>query len=211
MAIDIEYQLQRHGWARFALIDGPRRFEGRSSYMGDPIGELARAALWWATGEGPAYVGFVYEPGTIVCRATCEGDQIRIVSRDYRDGMSNFAKCFESKKDIKSSLFEATESRYVFICKICELLDRRWKQYGCSGYAWKWQGNQFPVGTLLSLRLLTDSAPEADRLRERLRSGGWSGPQEIDLLMAPMRSDATKVGWRALQHLRDCRASVDET
>ncbi|MEZ6235547.1 MAG: hypothetical protein R3B68_15280 [Phycisphaerales bacterium] len=203
MAIQIEYRLRQHGWATFALVDGKRRHEGQSGYMGNPIGELARAARGWACQEGTAYVHFVYEPGALVCRATCSSEHVRVELRDEPYGMRDGrGKRFDKRGEMGTTLFDATEERATFICRIAELLHRLWREHGCSGYQARWRGSPFPLADYLSLRLLVDSSPEAERVRACRRLGESTVGDDLALLAAPMLPDPAGLYRRALDDLR---------
>jgi hypothetical protein len=132
----LSYILQQHGWATASISDGDAAIEADVSYLGDGLGDLARAARGILRGLPEATFSFQQEPGEHRFVVSREDDRVRIAV--YR-----FAETF-SRARLGEPVIIAECSLREFATECINCLRRVLDEHGEEGYRQRWKNADFP-------------------------------------------------------------------
>jgi hypothetical protein len=133
----LTYTLGQHGWATASFGDGMREpVEVRVSYLGDALGEYARAVRGILRGLAETSFCFVEEPGSHVFVLRREDDVVRVDV--YRS-----ADTFGRGRDGHLLTVTCGLGELATTCINC--LRRVLDEHGEAEYRRRWRGAEFPI------------------------------------------------------------------
>jgi hypothetical protein len=137
--LSIAYRLTGAGWSECDLASGNVSVTISASYLGDALGDLARAVLAIVRGEAFSRSSFDEEPGEYRWLFTRDGNRvwIRVLAFDDLWGKQSDEKGKE--------VFRAEASVDELAGALVTALDAVLKDYGTTGYREKWIEHDFPA------------------------------------------------------------------
>ena len=145
---DLTYTLRDHGWATATYGNGEVSFAVNASYLGDPLGDLARAARGLLRGLPQVTFGFIQEPGEHRLVLSRRNDEAEV--RAYR-----LPEMFASGVERGELVLVAPCTVRSFTNTAINCLRHVLDEHGEEEYLRRWKGHPFPMrelDDLLSLR-----------------------------------------------------------
>ena len=133
----LTYTLRDHGWAVAEISNGEAAFSISASYMGDPLGDLARATRGLICGLPQVTFDFIQEPGFHCFEVTRQGDDVFVEA--FR-----LTGLFPSGAEAGESVFLATCSLISFVDAVITCLSSVLEEVGEEEYLRRWKRQPFP-------------------------------------------------------------------
>ena len=134
---DLTYSLGNHGWATACASDGDRFVEMTVSYLGDGLGDFARAVRGLLRGLPEVTFGFVDELGEHRFVLSRVGERVRVTVYWFEDWGADLPH----GRVVLTA--ECGVGELVTTCINClrKVLDT----HGEEGYRERWQSHEFPM------------------------------------------------------------------
>jgi hypothetical protein len=136
--LTIEYRLTGTGWSECVLRADGETVTISASYVGDALGDLARAALALVEGKSKSRCSFHEEPGEF--RWLFSRHREHVILRVLR-----FGERWSGGPDERGNKIFRTEMTVRELAvAVSTMLDAVLREYGAAGYAAKWARHDFP-------------------------------------------------------------------
>jgi hypothetical protein len=134
---ELTYTLRDHGWANAEFSNGEAAYSVRASYLGDALGDLAKAARGLMRGLPEVTFSFIEEPGQHRFVVRRSGDDV-LIEAFRLPGM------FATSVERGESIFLATCSLRLFVDTIITCLRSVLNECGEDEYLRRWKAHPFP-------------------------------------------------------------------
>lgn len=151
--VEFAYALTGTGWSAGRLAVGSAWAELSASYLRDALGDLLRATLAIAAGDGEARCSWEEEPGEYRWILNRAGDALSVTVLEFHDIYD------EQPDEAGKAVIDATCTVAGFIGAIAGGAQRLLDELGPDEYLKRWVDDPFPTEELAELQAWLNQSP----------------------------------------------------